>query len=65
MADNVSFTLGQKGFNVYKYVPYGPLDEVIPYLLRRAEENSNLLGGTAKERGLVGHALTHRLLLWN
>jgi len=63
MADNLSFPLGANGYNVYKYVPYGPLNEVIPYLVRRAEENSNMLGGTAKERVMLGKEFVRRALL--
>lgn len=45
------------GYAVYKYIPYGPIDEVIPYLLRRAEENSDVLGGAGKERRLIAEEL--------
>ncbi|EOD38686.1 proline dehydrogenase [Emiliania huxleyi CCMP1516] len=45
MSDHLTFTLGGAGLKAYKYVPYGPLDEVMPYLLRRAQENSDALGG--------------------
>jgi len=62
MADNLSFPLGAEGYNVYKYVPYGPLKEVIPYLVRRAEENSNMLGGTAKERKMLTKEFGRRIL---
>ena len=44
MADHITFTLGRNGYKAYKYVPYGPIDEVMPYLIRRAQENSALLG---------------------
>merc|ERR1719480_493241 len=60
MADNLSFPLGANGYNVYKYVPYGPLNDVLPYLIRRAEENSNMLGGTAKERVMLRKELFRR-----
>ena len=61
MADHLSFSLGQHGFMAYKYVPYGPIEEVLPYLLRRAEENSSLLGGTAHEMDLMKSELSRRL----
>ena len=53
MADHLTFSLGRHGYNAYKYVPYGPVDEVMPYLIRRAQENSDLMGGVGRERGLL------------
>jgi len=49
MSDNISFYLGKFKYNVAKYVPYGPVKEVIPYLIRRAEENSSISGQTNRE----------------
>ncbi len=45
----------------YKYTPFGPLAMVMPYLIRRAQENSAVLGGMSKELGLVQHELVRRL----
>merc|ERR1719321_2372543 len=55
MADHVTFTLGANGYKAYKYVPYGPIGEVVPYLIRRTLENSSLLGsdGVKEERRMV------------
>ena len=49
MSDNISFYLGHFNYNVAKYVPYGPVKEVLPYLIRRAEENSAITGQTNRE----------------
>jgi len=64
MADHLTFTLGAKGFAAYKYVPYGPIDEVVPYLIRRTQENSAILGseGVQQERQMVQKELRRRLL---
>jgi proline dehydrogenase len=53
MSDHISFNLANKGFNVAKYVPYGPIREVIPYLLRRAQENTSVKGQTGRELSLI------------
>lgn len=53
MSDHISFNLSQKGYNVAKYVPYGPVRDVLPYLIRRAEENTSVKGQTGRELNLI------------
>ncbi len=53
MSDHISMNLAQKGYNVTKYVPYGPVKDVIPYLIRRAEENTSISGQTGRELSLI------------
>lgn len=60
MSDHISYTLGRGGYKAYKYVPYGPLSEVLPYLIRRAQENSDLLGGVAQQRSMLLEELRSR-----
>ena len=60
MSDNISFNLAEQGFNVIKYLPYGPIKEVIPYLIRRAEENTSVKGQTSRELELIKKELIRR-----
>ncbi len=60
MSDNISFTLAKAGYNVAKYVPYGPIEAVMPYLLRRAEENTSVGGQTSRELLLIKKELQRR-----
>jgi len=53
MSDNLSFNLADAGFNVAKYVPYGPVEAVLPYLFRRAEENTAISGQMSRELSLI------------
>lgn len=53
MSDNLSFNLGNAGYQVVKYVPYGPIEAVMPYLFRRAEENTSVAGQTSRELRLI------------
>lgn len=53
MSDHISFNLANAGYNVAKYVPYGPVKEVMPYLIRRAEENTSVAGQTSRELSLI------------
>lgn len=60
MSDNISFTLSSNGYNVAKYVPYGPVEKVLPYLFRRAEENTSIAGQSSREFLLVKKELRRR-----
>lgn len=61
MADHLTFTLGQHGYRVAKLVPYGKVADVMPFLIRRAQENSAILSRSSEERGLIMRAFTRRL----
>jgi len=62
MSDHISFNLAHAGYRVAKYVPYGPIREVIPYLIRRAQENTSVKGQTGRELGLIQKELAQRRL---
>ncbi|MBU2996187.1 proline dehydrogenase family protein [Cellulophaga baltica] len=53
MSDHISFNLAEKGYNVAKYLPFGPVRDVMPYLIRRAEENTSVAGQTSRELNLL------------
>jgi proline dehydrogenase len=53
MSDHISFNLAKAGFNASKYVPYGPVKDVVPYLIRRARENRSVAGQVSRELGLI------------
>ena len=60
MSDPISFNMAKEGYNVSKYVPFGPIKEVIPYLMRRAEENSSVNGQTNRELLFIRRELARR-----
>jgi proline dehydrogenase len=60
MSDNLSFNLADAGYNVVKYLPFGPVAETLPYLIRRAEENSAAGGQTSRELNLIEKELHRR-----
>jgi proline dehydrogenase len=60
MSDNVSYKLAKEGYNVAKYVPYGPVESVMPYLFRRAEENTSVAGQAGREFSLLKKELSRR-----
>ncbi len=62
MSDHISFNLAHKGYNVAKYVPFGPVKDVMPYLIRRAEENTSVAGQTNRELELIKRERKRRRL---
>ena len=60
MSDHISFNLAKAGYNVAKYVPYGPVKAVLPYLSRRAQENSSVQGQAGRELSLIRQELKRR-----
>jgi proline dehydrogenase len=53
MSDNISYNLAEAGYKVAKYVPYGPVRAVLPYLIRRAQENTSVAGQMGRELRLI------------
>jgi proline dehydrogenase len=60
MRDNITFNLAKEGCNVSKYLPFGPINDVIPYLMRRAQENSSISKQTNRELALIKRELARR-----
>lgn len=60
MSDNITFNLAHAGCSVSKYLPFGPIKDVIPYLMRRAQENTSVKGQTGRELGLIRKELKRR-----
>ncbi|REG99392.1 proline dehydrogenase family protein [Flavobacterium aquicola] len=53
MSDNISYNLAANGYNIAKYLPFGPVKDVMPYLIRRAEENTSVAGQTSRELSMI------------
>ncbi len=62
MGDNISYVLAKGGYNVTKYVPYGPVHDAVPYLIRRAEENSSAAGQMSRELEMIEREIKRRKL---
>jgi len=62
MSDNISFNLAKANYNVAKYLPFGPVRDVIPYLIRRAQENTSVKGQTNRELDLIETEMKRRKL---
>jgi len=62
MSDNISFNLANSGYHVAKYLPYGPVGDVVPYLMRRAQENTSVAGQTGRELSLINQEVARRKL---
>ena len=62
MSDHISYNLAEEGYNVAKYVPFGPVKDVMPYLIRRAEENTSVAGQTSRELNLLKQEKRRRRL---
>ena len=62
MSDHISYNLADRGYNVAKYLPFGPVRDVMPYLIRRAEENTSVAGQTTRELSLLSQERKRRKL---
>ena len=62
MGDNISYVLAKRGYNVSKYVPYGPVKDAVPYLIRRAEENTSAAGHMSRQLEMISRELKRRKL---
>jgi proline dehydrogenase len=60
MSDNITFNLAKAGYSVSKYLPFGPIKDVIPYLMRRAQENSSVSGQMGRELVLIKKEISRR-----
>ena len=60
MSDHITFNLANENYNVIKYLPWGPIHQVIPYLIRRAEENASVKGQTSRELSLIRNEISRR-----
>jgi len=60
MSDNLSYVLADEGYNVSRYVPYGPVADAVPYLIRRAQENTSVMGQVSRELDMIASDLKRR-----
>jgi proline dehydrogenase len=60
MSDNITFNLAKAGYSVSKYLPFGPIKDVVPYLMRRAQENSSVSGQMGRELSLLKREINRR-----
>ena len=60
MSDHITFNLAKEGYSVSKYLPFGPIEDVVPYLMRRAQENSSMSGQTGRELALIKKEMKRR-----
>ena len=62
MSDHITYNMAQQGYTIAKYVPFGPVKDVMPYLIRRAEENTSVAGQTSRELSLLKREKERRKL---